>query len=168
MEKALRKVASFSIPKKAKEEISSIGKGLTRFSSIVEEKAKWIFEKLKGKPSKSLPELLGEYGLPQGVFPRNIIYYEFDESNSKLIVHLPSTCEISFKDPSVLRYATPVKWSLSRGKLFGIDGTKTKVLVWVKVTQVSMESYKPEKVCFMAGMKKHGARDAVCPTILSR
>ncbi|RZR78122.1 hypothetical protein BHM03_00003362 [Ensete ventricosum] len=160
MDKALKKVASFSIPKKAKEEISSIGEDLSRFSSTVEEKAKWIFEKLKGKPSKSLPDLLREYGLPQGLFPRNIICYEFDESKSKLIVHLPSTCEISFKDSSVLRYATRVKGTLSRGKLSGIEGMKTKVLVWVKVTQVSLESYKSDKVCFMAGVKKLRPKDA--------
>ncbi|XP_064968053.1 uncharacterized protein At5g01610 isoform X1 [Musa acuminata AAA Group] len=160
MDKALKKVASFSIPKKAKEEISSIGEDLSRFSSTVEEKAKWIFEKLKGKPSKSLPDLLREYGLPQGLFPRNIICYEFDESKSKLIVHLPSTCEISFKDSSVLRYATRVKATLSRGKLSGIEGMKTKVLVWVKVTQVSLESYKSDKVCFMAGVKKLRPKDA--------
>lgn len=113
-----------------------------------------------GKPPKSLPDLLREYGLPQGLFPRNIICYEFDESTSKLIVHLPSACEISFKDSSVLRYAKRVKCTLSRGKLSGIEGMKTKVLVWVKVTQVGVESYKSDKICFMAGVKKLRTKDA--------
>ncbi|XP_042419884.1 uncharacterized protein At5g01610-like [Zingiber officinale] len=160
MEKALMKVASFSIAKKAKAEISSIGDDLSRFSSTVEDKAKWLFEKLKGKPPKSLPDLLREYGLPQGLFPRNIICYEFDESTLKLTVHLPSACEISFKDSSVLRYAKRIKCTLLRGKLSGIEGMKTKVLVWVKVTQVSVESYKSDKICFMAGMKKLRPKDA--------
>ncbi|KAG0464349.1 hypothetical protein HPP92_019985 [Vanilla planifolia] len=160
MEKALSKVGSFWISKKAKEELSSIGEDLSRFSSSVEEKAKWVFEKLKGKPQKSLPELLREYGLPSGLFPRNIICYEFDESKSKLVVHLPSTCEVSFKDSSVLRYTHRVKAFLSRGKLSGIEGMKTKIIVWVKVSHISIESYKSDKVCFTAGINKLRPRDA--------
>ncbi|KAH0466775.1 hypothetical protein IEQ34_004013 [Dendrobium chrysotoxum] len=160
MEKALTKVGSFWISKKAKEEISSIGEDLSRFSSTVEEKAKWIFEKLKGKPQKSLPDVLRDYGLPPGLFPRNIICYELDESKSKLIVHLPSICEVCFKDSSVLRYSTRVKAFLSRGKLSGIEGMKTRVLVWVKVSHISLESYKSDKVCFTAGVKKLRPRDA--------
>ncbi|PKU70989.1 Uncharacterized protein MA16_Dca025805 [Dendrobium catenatum] len=186
MEKALTRVGSFWISKKAKEEFSSIGEDLSRFSSTVEEKAKWIFEKLKGqkylhsyiffglmssnrvnsskfltgKPQKSLPDLLRDYGLPPGLFPRNIICYELDESKSKLIVHLPSICEVSFKDSSVLRYSTRVKAFLSRGKLSGIEGMKTRVLVWVKVSHISLESYKSDKVCFTAGVKKLRPRDA--------
>ncbi|KAK8948610.1 hypothetical protein KSP39_PZI005031 [Platanthera zijinensis] len=160
MEKALSKVGNFWISKKAKEELSSIGDELSFFSNAVEEKAKWVFEKLKGKPQKMLPELLREHGLPPGLFPRNIVCYEFDESKSKLIVHLPSTCEVSFKDSSVLRYATRVKAFLLRGKLSGVEGMKTKVLVWVKVSQISLESYKSDKVCFTAGVKKLRPRDA--------
>ncbi|XP_072972857.1 uncharacterized protein At5g01610 [Typha angustifolia] len=160
MEKALTKVGSFWISKKAKEEISSIGEDISRFSNTVEEKAKWIFEKLKGKPQKSLPDLLREYNLPPGLFPRNIICYEFDESKSKLVVHLPSTCEVSFKDSSIIRYAVRVKGILSRGKLSGIEGMKTKVLMWVKVTHVSVESYKSDKVCFTAGVKKLRQKEA--------
>ncbi|KAJ6810654.1 uncharacterized protein M6B38_283145 [Iris pallida] len=161
MEKALTRVGSFAISRKAKDEISSITKDLSRFSSTVEEKAKWVFDKLKGKPSKSLPELLREHGLPSGLFPRNIICYEFDELKGKLVVHLPSSCEVGFKDSSVLKYATRVKGTLSRGKLSGIEGMKTKVLVWVKVTHVGVESYKSDKVCFTAaGVKKLRPKDA--------
>ena len=79
----------------------------------------------------------------------------------KLVVHLPSTCEVGFKDSSILKYATRVKCVLSRGKLSGIEGMKTKVLVWVRVTQVAVESYKSDKVCFTAsGVKKLRPKDA--------
>ncbi|KAF9626459.1 hypothetical protein IFM89_034393 [Coptis chinensis] len=165
MEKALTKVGSikvgsFWISKKAKEEISNISEDLSSFSNTVEEKAKWIFNKLKGKPQKSLPDLLREYNLPPGLFPRNITCYEFDESKAKLIVYLPSTCEVSFKDLSVIRYATRVKGTLMRGKLTGVEGMKTKLLVWVKVTNVAVESYKSDKIWFTAGVKKSRPRDA--------
>ncbi|CAM8938977.1 unnamed protein product [Rhodiola kirilowii] len=120
MEKALVKVGSikagsFWISKKAKEEFTNLTEEITTISSTVEEKAKWVFNKLKGKPVKSLPDLLREYNLPPGLFPRNIICYEFDETKSKLTVHLPSTCEVTFKDSSVLKYATRVKATLLRG-----------------------------------------------------
>lgn len=107
-----------------------------------------------------MPDLLQEYNLPPGLFPQNIICYEFDESKAKLIVYLPSVCEVSFKDSSVLRYATRVKAILMRGKLTGIEGIKTKVLVWVKVTSVAVEGYKSDKVWFIAGVKKSRPRIA--------
>ncbi|KAJ9549145.1 hypothetical protein OSB04_021688 [Centaurea solstitialis] len=166
MEKAMVKVGSikakagtFWISKKAKQEFSNITDDLNTLSSTVEEKAKWIFNKLKGKPVRSLPELLRDYNLPPGLFPNNVISYEFDESKAKLVVHLPSACEVTFKDSSVIRYATRVKAILLRGKLTGIEGMKTKVLVWVKVTNVAVEGYKSDKVWFTAGIKRSKPRD---------
>ncbi|KAH6799096.1 DUF538 family protein of unknown function [Perilla frutescens var. frutescens] len=165
MEKALVKVGSikagtFWVSKKAKEEISNISQDLSTLSNTVEEKAKWIFNKLKGKPVKSLADLLRENNLPPGLFPQNITCYEFDEVKSKLIVYMSSPCEVCFKDSSVVRYSTRVKATLSRGKLTGIEGMKTKVLVWVKVTSINVEGYKSDKVWFTAGVKKSRAKDA--------
>ncbi|KAJ6318023.1 hypothetical protein OIU76_013548 [Salix suchowensis] len=159
MEKALTKVNSLKvgslwISKKAKEEFSNITEDINTISNTVEEKARWVFNKLKGKPLKSLPDLLREYNLPPGLFPQNITCYEFDESKAKLIVYLSSACEVSFKDSSVIRYAPRVKTILTRGKLTCIEGVKTKVLVWVKVTSVTVESYKSDKVWFTAGVRK--------------
>ncbi|EEF47817.1 uncharacterized protein At5g01610 [Ricinus communis] len=160
MEKALTKVGSFWISKKAKEEFSHISQDISTFSDTVEEKAKWVFNKLKGKPQKSLSDVLREYNLPPGIFPQNIKCYELEESRGKLVVHLQSPCEVCFKDSSVVRYATRVKGTLSRGKLNGIEGMKTKVLVWVKVTSLSVESLKSDKVWFTAGVKKSRPKDA--------
>ncbi|KFK33510.1 hypothetical protein AALP_AA5G022200 [Arabis alpina] len=164
MEKALTKVTSFKvggswISKKAKEELSNITNDLTTFSSTVEEKAKWVFNKLKGKPLKSLPDLLKEYNLPAGLFPENIICYEFDETKNKLTVFFSSLCEVTFQDGSAIRYATRVKGILLRGKLMGVEGMKTKVLVWVKVTTISVESSKSDKLWFTAGVKKSRSKN---------
>nr|GMD13534.1 uncharacterized protein At5g01610 [Ipomoea batatas]GMD15237.1 uncharacterized protein At5g01610 [Ipomoea batatas]GMD16849.1 uncharacterized protein At5g01610 [Ipomoea batatas] len=165
MEKALMKVGSikagsFWLTKKAKEEFNNISGDINAISNTVEEKAKWIFNKLKGKPLKSLADLLREHNLPPGLFPENITSFEFDDSKSKLIVYLPSACEVTFKDGSVIRYATRVKGILLRDKLMGIEGMKTKVIVWVKVTSVSVEGYKSDKVWFNAGVKKARPMDA--------
>ena len=59
-----------------------------------------------------------------------------------------------------MRYATRIKATLSRGKLTGIEGMKTKVLVWVKVTSVNVEGYKSDKLWFAAGVKKSRPKDA--------
>ncbi|CAN0896483.1 Uncharacterized protein At5g01610 [Linum grandiflorum] len=156
MDKAVAKVSSLNIgsswiSKKAKEELSNI----TALSSTVEEKAKWVISKLKGKPLKSLSDLLREHSLPPGIFPQNITCYEFDETTGKLVVHLPSSCELTFKDSSVIKYSARVKAVLTKRKLDGIEGMKTKVLVWVKITNVAVEGYKSDKVWFTAaGVKK--------------
>ncbi|KAF8005703.1 hypothetical protein BT93_K0094 [Corymbia citriodora subsp. variegata] len=160
MEKAMSKVGTFWISKKAKQEFSNIAGDISAISGTVEEKAKWVIDKLKGKPPKPLPDLLREHNLPSGLFPRNVTCYELDASRSKLVVYLPSPCEASFKDGSVVRYASRVKGTISKGKLVGIEGMKTKVLVWVKVTGVAVEGHKSDKIWFTAGVKKSRPRDA--------
>ncbi|KAL9239492.1 hypothetical protein vseg_013807 [Gypsophila vaccaria] len=166
MEKTITKVASLNIgslwiSKKAKEELSSITQDLNSISSTIEDKAKWVFNKLKGnKAQKPLPEFLRDYNLPAGLFPRNIICYEYDEPSSKLIVYMSSPYEVSFRDSSIVRYSNRVKGTLSKGKLVNVEGMKTKVLVWVKVSSVNVESYKSNnKVTFIAGVKKARAKD---------
>lgn len=67
---------------------------------------------------------------------------------------------MSFKDSSVVRYGVRVKATLSRGKLDVIEGMKTKVLVFIKVTSVAVEGYKSDKVWFTAGLKRSRPKDA--------
>ncbi|KAL6537822.1 hypothetical protein OROMI_025465 [Orobanche minor] len=165
MEKSLLKLGSlkagsFWLSKKAKKEFNNITQDVNTVSNVVEEKAKWIFNKLKGTPMRSLPDLLRGHNLPPGLFPQNISAYEFDESKSKLVVHLPFPCEVSFKDSSIVRYTRRVKCILLRGKLMRVEGVKMKVLVWVKVTNVAVEGSKSEKVCFTAGFQKSRPKDA--------
>ncbi|KAJ1438906.1 hypothetical protein SESBI_02678 [Sesbania bispinosa] len=133
MDKALTKLGSYWISKKAKEEDFPHNRRPISLSNSVEEKAKLFINKLKGKSLKSLPDLLREHNLPPGCF----------------------------KDSSIVRYANRVKGTLSRGKLTVIDGMKTKVLMWVKVTSVAVESYKSDRVWFTtAGVKKSRPKDA--------
>lgn len=120
----------------------------------------WQILSSSGKPLKSLHKLLQDYNLAPGLFPQNITCYEFDESKGELIVYMPSTCKVSFKDSSVIRYAPRVKAILLQGKLMGIEGMKTKVLLWVKVTSVTVEGHKSDKVWFMAGVKSSRSKDA--------
>ena len=106
---------------------------------------------------KPLPELLKEYDLPVGIFPGDATNYEFDEQTKKLTVLIPSVCEVGYKDSSVLKFTTTVTGRLEKGKLGDLEGMKTKVMIWVKVTSISADS---SKVYFTAGVKKSRNRDA--------
>lgn len=117
----------------------------------------WFLISLSGKMQKPLPELLKEFGLPVGIFPRDATNYEFNEQTRKLTVFIPSICEVGYKDTSVLRFTTTVTGFLEKGKLADVEGMKTKVMIWVKVTSISADS---SKVHFTAGMKKSRSRDA--------
>ncbi|XP_051146149.1 uncharacterized protein At5g01610-like [Andrographis paniculata] len=155
------KSGGFWLSNKAKHELSNITQDLSTVSNIVEEKAKWIFNKLKGKPLKTLPELLQDNNIPRGIFPKNILAYEFDRAKSRLTVHLPYACEASFNDSSPLRYGSRVKCILLRGKMMSVEGMKMKanVLVWTNVTSIAVEGAKSEKLCFIAGVKKSRPKD---------
>lgn len=112
---------------------------------------------LTGTMQKPLPDLLKEYDLPVGIFPGDATNYEFDEQTKKLTVMIPSICEVGYKDSSVLKFSTTVTGYLEKGKLADVEGIKTKVMIWVKVTSISADS---SKVYFTAGMKKSRSRDA--------
>eukprot|EP00262_Sarcandra_glabra_P010085 TRINITY_DN24979_c0_g1_i1.p1 TRINITY_DN24979_c0_g1~~TRINITY_DN24979_c0_g1_i1.p1 ORF type:complete len:171 (-),score=34.95 TRINITY_DN24979_c0_g1_i1:254-766(-) len=157
MDQILNKVGTYWFSKRANKEINSVGEDLNSLSSSIEGGAKWLVNKFKGKMQKPLPELLREYDIAIGIFPRDATNYEFNEETGKLTVFIPSMCEVGYKDSSVLRFDTTVTGYLEKGKLADIEGLKTKVLIWAKVTSISTEG---SKIHFTAGMKKSRSRAA--------
>ncbi|KAF8086853.1 hypothetical protein N665_0611s0038 [Sinapis alba] len=157
MDQIMNKVGSYWLGQKANKEFNSVGDDFNSLSSSIEGGTKWLVNKLKGKMQKPLPELLKEFGLPVGIFPQDATNYEFNEETGKLTVFIPETCEVGYRDSSVLRFSTTVTGYLEKGKLAEVEGLKTKVMIWVKVSCVSADA---SKVYFTAGMKKSRSRDA--------
>jgi len=157
MDQILNKVGSYWFSNKANKELKSAGEDISSLSTSIEGGAKWLVNKLKGKMQKPLPELLKEYDMAAGIFPRDATNYEFNEETGKLTVFIPAVCEVGYKDSSVLRFSTSVTGYLEKGKLVDVEGIKTKVMIWVKVTCISSEG---SKLHFTAGMKKTRSREA--------
>ncbi|KAF5955136.1 hypothetical protein HYC85_007992 [Camellia sinensis] len=65
--------------------------------------------------------------------------------------HTFSICEVGYRDKSILRFSTIVTGYLEKEKLSDIEGMKTKVMIWVKVTCISADG---GKLHFTAGMNK--------------
>ncbi|KAG2285345.1 hypothetical protein Bca52824_044949 [Brassica carinata] len=157
MDQIMNKVGSYWLGQKANKEFNSVGDDFNSLSSSIEGGTKWLVNKLKGKMQKPLAELLKEFGLPVGIFPQDATNYEFNEETGKLTVFIPEACEVGYKDSSVLRFSTTVTGYLEKGKLAEVEGLKTKVMIWVKVSCISADV---SKVYFTAGMKKSRSRDA--------
>ncbi|RDX74338.1 hypothetical protein CR513_45930, partial [Mucuna pruriens] len=157
MDEILNKVGSYWFSRKASKEFNSVGDDINSLSTSIEGGTKWLVNKLKGKMQKALTELLKEYDLPIGIFPRDATNYEFNEETGKLVVYIPQVCEVGYRDSSVLRFSTSVSGYLEKGKLAEVEGIKTKVLIWVKVTTISSEG---PKLHFTAGVKKTRKREA--------
>ncbi|KAJ3682866.1 hypothetical protein LUZ60_013093 [Juncus effusus] len=156
MDEIINKVGGYWFQKRANKEFSSAGDDIDSLGTSIQDGAKWLVNKMKGKMQKPLPDLLKEYDLPTGLFPRDSTHYEFDEQTKKLTVFVPSICEVGYRDSSVLRFHTTVTGYLERGKVTGIEGLKTKVLIWAKVTGVKTEG---SKVVFTVGVKKSRPRE---------
>lgn len=108
-----------------------------------------------------LPELLQKYQIPRGVFPKNVLNYEFDEATGKLVVILPFICEVRFKDDSFVRYDKRVTGILTTGVFKNIEGIKTKIMMmWSKVISITMDKPESTKVVFVSSMNKSRPRDA--------
>ncbi|PKA64856.1 Uncharacterized protein AXF42_Ash011458 [Apostasia shenzhenica] len=106
---------------------------------------------------KPLIELLREYDLPRGIFPRDATNYEFNAETGILIVSIPSICEVGYKDESMLRFSTKLTGHLEKGRLSEVEGIKTKALIWLKVTSIFTEG---STVNFIVGLKRSRSRDA--------
>ncbi|KAB1220590.1 hypothetical protein CJ030_MR3G015843 [Morella rubra] len=133
MDQVLNQVGSYSFSKKANKEIDSVSDDTNSLSTSIEGEAKWDFL------------LVMLY----------IAYYEFNEETQKLTVYIPTVCEVGYRDSSVLLFFTIVTGYLEKGKLVDIEGMKTKVIIWVKVTCIS---YDGSKLHFIAGMSKTRSR----------
>ncbi|WJX42925.1 hypothetical protein P8452_30099 [Trifolium repens] len=157
MDQIFNKVGTYWFNQKANNQLNSVGDDLNSISESIEGGTKWLVNKIKGKMQKPLPELLKEYDLPIGIFPRDATNYEFNEETGKLVVFVPQICEVGYKDSSVLRFFTTVTGYLEKGKLADIEGMKTKVIIWVKVTTIFSEG---SKLYVTAGMKKTRSREA--------
>ncbi|ESW06653.1 hypothetical protein PHAVU_010G065500 [Phaseolus vulgaris] len=157
MDQVFNKVGSYWFNQKATSQLNSVGDDINSLSNSIEGGTKWLVNKIKGKMQKPLPELLKDYDLPIGIFPRDATNYEFNEETGKIIVYIPQVCEVGYRDSSVLRFFTSVTGYLEKGKLAEIEGIKTKVLIWVKVTTILSEG---SKLYVTAGMKKTRSREA--------
>ncbi|CAN0879663.1 Uncharacterized protein At5g01610 [Linum grandiflorum] len=157
MDQILNKVGSYWFNRKANKELNSVGADINSLSDSIGGGARWIVNKIKGTMQKPLPDLLKEYDLPVGIFPRDATNYELDEETHRLTVFIPQMCDVGYKDSSVLRFATTVTGYLEKGKLSDLEGMKTKVMIWVKVTCITSEG---SKVHFTGGMNKTRSRDA--------
>ncbi|CAN6715489.1 hypothetical protein FF1_010010 [Malus domestica] len=157
MDQILNKAGSYWFNQKATKELSSVGDDINSLQSSVEGGAKWLVNKLKGKMQKPLPELLKDFDLAIGIFPRDATNYEFNEETGKLTVYIPTVCEVGYRDSSVLRFFTTVTGYLKKGRLEDIQGMKTKVLIWVNVTCITSEG---SKLHFTAGLKRSRSREA--------
>lgn len=106
---------------------------------------------------KPLPELLKDFDMAVGIFPRDATNYEFNEETGKLTVYIPAACEVGYRDSSVLRFFTIVTGYLKKGRLEDIQGMKTKVIIWVNVSCITSEG---SKLHFTAGLKRTRNREA--------
>ncbi|KVI03302.1 Protein of unknown function DUF538 [Cynara cardunculus var. scolymus] len=93
--------------------------------------------------------------LSAGIFPREAKHYEFDNETKKLTVTLPTICEVSYRDSSVLRFSTSVTGHIEKGKISEIEGLKTRIVIWVKVTCIVCEEMN---LHFTAGLGKTRSR----------
>lgn len=111
-----------------------------------------------GKMKKPLAEFLKENDLPVGLFPKGAINCEYNEETKRLVVHIEEVCEVGYKDSSVLRFDKTVSGVLERGRLGEIEGMKTKMLIWIRVTNIASEG--PSKLHVTSGLRKTRSREA--------
>ncbi|KAI9077820.1 hypothetical protein K1719_040306 [Acacia pycnantha] len=159
MDRVANVVGTYWFKDKATKELTSVGNDINSLTNSIEGGTKWLVNKVKGKVQKPLAEFLKENDLPIGLFPRDATNYEYNEQTKKLVVNMSGVFEVGYKDSSVLRFDKTVRSVLvERGRLAEIEGIKTKMLIWIKVTNIASEG--PSKLHVTAGLRKTRNREA--------
>lgn len=108
-----------------------------------------------GATQRPLADLLDQFRVPRGIFPRNHSKYNFEpkeEGEGMLVVTLPGVCEVKFSDGQVLRYQNEVSCYISEGLLSDIQGLKAQGhLRWIDVTAIVVRDSRVE---FIGGAAK--------------
>ncbi|KAH0638927.1 hypothetical protein KY285_035513 [Solanum tuberosum] len=158
MDMVMNKAGSYLIGQKAGKEFNSVTNDLNNLQNSITGGTKKLVNKMKGKTQRPLPELLKEYEIPAGIFPREATNYEFNEETKKLTVHLPEICEITYRDASIVRFNNTVSAHIEKGKLDEIEGMKTKVM-FLFIT-VSVILFEQTEIHFTAGLRRTRPRNA--------
>ncbi|KAL6841883.1 hypothetical protein ACP4OV_028395 [Aristida adscensionis] len=113
---------------------------------------------------KAAVELLGEIGLPRGLFPLDEMQ-EFGynrDAGFMWIVQGKKKTEHTFKKiKQTVSYAGEVTAFVAKGKLKKIAGVKTKeLMLWLSVVEVYVDESAPRKVTFKTGTGLSDSFDA--------
>ncbi|XP_039145898.1 uncharacterized protein LOC120283318 [Dioscorea cayenensis subsp. rotundata] len=102
---------------------------------------------------KKAAEVLGELGLPNGLFPLDDIK-EFGYNRAGGFIWLvQKKKEHTFKKiKQVVSYATEVTAFVEKGKMMKISGVKTReLLLWLSVVEMYIEDPSSGKITFKTG-----------------
>eukprot|EP00850_Spirogloea_muscicola_P011684 SM000073S21460 [mRNA] locus=s73:389915:394115:- [translate_table: standard] len=154
MDSLLSKAGGFLMQRRATTEWNSFNDDVTSLSKSASESTSRLINKLRGKAQLLITELLAKHGLPRGLFPKDVTGYTFDEATSRLEVTLGSCREVHYPDKSVVRFDSTISGILEERSLTVIEGMKTKMLLWMKVTAISADYPPPDQVYFQASVKK--------------
>ncbi|KAJ1699058.1 hypothetical protein LUZ63_007570 [Rhynchospora breviuscula] len=104
-----------------------------------------------GSEWKPLSDLLDEYGLPPGLFPKNITSYEFEKETKKITVRMPrANCDVG--NTSMFRFANTVTGRIEKGMLKDIEGIKTYTgMTFEVVTRMKIKVIKGKKLIYCTG-----------------
>ncbi|KAL6841885.1 hypothetical protein ACP4OV_028397 [Aristida adscensionis] len=113
---------------------------------------------------KAAVELLGEIGLPRGLFPLDDMQelgYNRDAGFMWIIQGKKKTEHTFMKIKQTVSYAGEVTAFVEKGKLKKIAGVKTKeLMLWLSVVEVYVDEAAPGKVTFKTGTGLSDSFDA--------
>ncbi|KAF8668915.1 hypothetical protein HU200_052121 [Digitaria exilis] len=113
---------------------------------------------------KAAVELLGEIGLPKGLFPLdNMQDFGYNrEAGFMWLIQGKKKVEHTFKKiKQTVSYGSEVTAFVEKGKLKKITGVKTKeLMLWLSIVEVYVDEAAPGKVTFKTGTGLSDSFDA--------
>ncbi|KAK9673999.1 hypothetical protein RND81_12G204100 [Saponaria officinalis] len=107
----------------------------------------------KYSPPKTVHQLLHKKGLPQGLIPKEVKSYEYNEQNGLLIVHFDAPCLAKYDN--LVKFDKVVRANLSFGELLGVEGlSQEELFIWLDVKEISVKYVKSGLILFDIGMAR--------------
>ncbi|XP_074290570.1 uncharacterized protein At5g01610-like isoform X2 [Silene latifolia] len=96
-------------------------------------------------------QLLKNKGLPQGLLPKEVKSYEFNDQNGLLNVYLDGPCLTKFDNR--VKFDSVVRANLTFGELLGVEGlTQEELFIWLPVKEISVNDPDSGLILFDIGM----------------
>ncbi|XP_074319444.1 uncharacterized protein At5g01610-like [Silene latifolia] len=99
----------------------------------------------------SVHELLKNKGLPQGLLPKEVKSYEYNDENGLLNVYLDGPCLTKFENRVL--FESVVRANLSFGELLSVEGlSQEELFIWLPVKEISVNDIDSGIILFDIGM----------------
>lgn len=155
----MEQVSGWLFQRSVNKQVGGVTQGIEDMATSVQNSFSNYWNQAVGTTQVPLVDVLSEFELPKGIFPKNVAKYTLekiegsDELEGNLMVTMPYICEVRFSDGHEIRYNKVITAVIKKGKLEAIEGMKSHGFTWSELQDIVVHTIS-DKIDFMCSTRK--------------